>query len=869
MTTFMRCTLKGGLFCFILLLCNSTILQAQISNGGTPLSFGFVADRTDIPELQTSGVDLAAIQAEDLIRDQQNVPYRFAIPFKANYTLQNSGLWQTLSDGARLWRLQVTCPGAVSTNFLYSDFYLPEGAFLFVYNKEKTQVLGSYNIHNNLDSRLFATEILVGETAILEYYEPAEVAGQGVIDIEQISYGYRGVPIFLKEAPKDEQEEGLGDSGNCQVDVNCSPEGDNWQIEKKAAAMMVVNGTGFCSGTLINNTANDCTPYFLTAEHCIDGSYDAISNPNTNYMFYWNYERPTCNSTTAPAIQSTAGATILANAGSTADRAGSSDFALLLLGENPADAYDVYFAGFDASGATGTGGVGIHHPSADAKKIATHSTVPPSVVNNHYWRIYWDVTPNGQSVTEGGSSGSGLFRDNKVLIGQLFGGFDGGQPNCTDPAADEGDYGKLSHSWDNAGATVPQRRLKDWLDPLGGGTMTTMAGRTTAACGPVGTCAHPEVHTCERTESVDTSSPDSGSDIYNTHGGDNTWTGKEYVFRFTPNISGLVAINLTNTSAADLGIFVLSTCDPTMELASADANGAGGDEQLTYTMNIGTTYYIMIDARGNATATFDIEMDCPEPPSGCDVLSVLNCGDSKADTNIGATTAFTAYTGATYSYTGPEKIYEIVAGPGALTVDLTWTDGAQDLDLLLRSECYFSAGTTLAEGVTGTVNETVSFTVPAGGGTYFVVVEGYAGASSNYTLSATCSSVTIAPKIYLQGAFNGTDMTTNLNSSLVPMTEPYTALGYSYVGGGGETSNSAVITANDVTDWVVVELRDAATPTTIVASAAALLRKDGTVANRLDGTSALAFPFATGTSYYVAIKHRNHLSVMSNAAIGF
>ncbi|MEM0993571.1 MAG: hypothetical protein AAGI49_11105, partial [Bacteroidota bacterium] len=66
----------------------------------------------------------------------------------------------------------------------------------------------------------------------------------------------------------------------------------------------------------------------------------------------------------------TSGAVLLANPSVTSDANGS-DFALFELLEDPSDVYDVYFAGFNATDDPGNGGVGIHHPRGDAKKIAT------------------------------------------------------------------------------------------------------------------------------------------------------------------------------------------------------------------------------------------------------------------------------------------------------------------------------------------------------------------------------------------------------------------------------------------------------------------------------------------------------------------
>lgn len=82
---------------------------------------------------------------------------------------------------------------------------------------------------------------------------------------------------------------------------------------------------------------------------------------------------------------------------------------------------------------------------------------------------------------------------------------------------------------------------------------------------------------------------------------------------------------------------------------------------------------------------------------------------------------------------------------------------------------------------------------------------------------------------------------------------------------GASISNSAVLTANNIVDWVLVELRDATTPATVVSSKGALLQADGDVV-ATDGVSSVGFIVA-GSNYYVAIKHRNHLGVMTAAAV--
>ncbi|HMQ77787.1 MAG TPA: hypothetical protein PKE21_17030, partial [Flavobacteriales bacterium] len=102
------------------------------------------------------------------------------------------------------------------------------------------------------------------------------------------------------------------------------------------------------------------------------------------------------------------------------------------------------------------------------------------------------------------------------------------------------------------------------------------------------------------------------------------------------------------------------------------------------------------------------------------------------------------------------------------------------------------------------------------------------------------------------------------STGVLPLSEPYSALGYAFEGGGGETTTApvlAVVGSDAIVDWVVVELRDPIDPTVIVASRSALLQRDGDIVE-LDGVSPVGISASAG-DYHIAVRHRNHLAVMS------
>lgn len=132
--------------------------------------------------------------------------------------------------------------------------------------------------------------------------------------------------------------------------------------------------------------------------------------------------------------------------------------------------------------------------------------------------------------------------------------------------------------------------------------------------------------------------------------------------------------------------------------------------------------------------------------------------------------------------------------------------------------------------------------------------------------------VRLDASVLLDGPLNTTTLLMNdalrVNGT-IPLTEPYTALGYPQAaGGGGEATTSTVLSTtgnNAIVDWVRLELRSATEPRVIVATRQALVQRDGGIV-KANGTANVEFGVGPGT-YFVVVRHRNHLGVMTGSAV--
>ncbi len=369
----------------------------------------------------------------------------FAVPIATNMNPCNSGQWETVAD-TNVWRLAISSPGAFSLNLLFADFRLPQGARLYIYNADTTKVLGAYTSVDN--AAVLPTPPVSGDVLLVEYNEPANADFQGFFNITQVAHDF-------KDAFADELK-----PGKCQVGLTDEQQRE-WGDERRSVCRILVGGTVLCTGVLLATANHSFEPYVLTARHCIYSEKQAQTS-----IFYFNYDADTVEK------QYVIGSNLVAVKH---NDEGFLDFALVRLNGVIPDSYNVYYAGWDVSGAVPKGGTCIHHPQGGPVAIAVDSdSLPVASYRNFDGNTFFNVAEWDEGATEQGSSGAPLFDANHRVVGLLA----GGDSDCDYPMNDY--FQMLSVCYDRYQSDSLQ--LAHWLNP-GGLPITAIdgnAGRTSA-----------------------------------------------------------------------------------------------------------------------------------------------------------------------------------------------------------------------------------------------------------------------------------------------------------------------------------------------------------------------------------------------------
>ncbi|MDF1860220.1 MAG: Ig-like domain-containing protein [Verrucomicrobiales bacterium] len=428
-------------------VANSEGKSPAIKTGIRPLG------EIPIVEMRELNPDELHEKAAEIDAKRGNGVFRFAEPIDVEVTTANSGIWEELPDGQSIWRTRIVSEGAESLNLGFHEYTMPKGGRLSIFPSDRAneRPIRDFTHLDNEDHGQLWTPIFHTDDLALEVILPAGQRDLLALTLSKVNHGFRNA-----KSPKI----GGDTSGSCNIDVACTsdptvgPLVSMFANQIRAVGAYTLNGFDTCSGALLNNTANDGTPYFLTAEHC------GISPSNAPSMVvYFNFENSTCRTPGSGASGGVGDGDLSQFSSGTIHRAedAASDFCLVELDDPIPSSYNVFFAGWDRSGGNGMA-VGIHHPAVAEKRISFDLDDTVNDGATHVQVLDWD-----HGTTEGGSSGSPLFDFNGRIIGDLT----GGDAACGNDLYDT--YGRVSVSW--AGAGTSSTRLSDWLDPIGAGSI--------------------------------------------------------------------------------------------------------------------------------------------------------------------------------------------------------------------------------------------------------------------------------------------------------------------------------------------------------------------------------------------------------------
>lgn len=326
----------------------------------------------------------------------------------------------------------VVTEGARYTRVHFTGMALPAGARVFVYSLENPEEFyGPYEGQGPSGDGTFWSPPMQGEGVVIEYFTPqgADDSATAPFQVSEVSHIF-SEPTARAGATNDDGNADNSTAGACNLEVSTQ-----WaEVAKSVGELQFTSGSSeyLCTGTLLNNQANNFTPYLLTANHCFSSQVEAQT-----LRVYWNY---LSGDTPAAGTPRTDGATLLATGT-------ASDFTFVVLtGSLPGG---LYFSGWDATTYVpiSTPITGIHHPQGSHKRIsfgATNFNCPAGLPGPcaNYMGVSWT-----SGTTEGGSSGSGLWTgtaSNPKLVGNLY----GGGASCAFP--NESDYyGRFSVTYPN------------------------------------------------------------------------------------------------------------------------------------------------------------------------------------------------------------------------------------------------------------------------------------------------------------------------------------------------------------------------------------------------------------------------------------
>jgi hypothetical protein len=351
-------------------------------------------------------VDLPALI--DKVADQ---PERFAVEVPQHISAFSQGEW-TAGGSTRSWSYSVQVPTAVSLSFHASRIVLPDSAVLTVSGSRATVVYRARDINRG---GIWGRP-LVGDTLVFSLSVAGADLGRVQFEIDGLQAGYRGLgglqshPYYTRRATA-----AAASSQSCVENYSCEATSAN-QGAAQAVVAILIGNLYQCTGTLLNDTRSDFTPYVLTARHCESGTLGGGAPQAASAVtVYWDAVAP-CGAALGSIYDGSApvqsGATTIVE---------QQDAWLVKLDAQPV-AQDAYWAGWDATGGVFTGGYSVHHALGYDKQFvgwygqAILQHLPAQTMSVGYDSTFWGLVNQLGSVGAGASGGA-VFDPNHHVVG--------------------------------------------------------------------------------------------------------------------------------------------------------------------------------------------------------------------------------------------------------------------------------------------------------------------------------------------------------------------------------------------------------------------------------------------------------------------
>lgn len=418
--------------------------HAQISFGGLPTT-------TQTRALRNAEVIPSITVTPDTTEEIES--NQFAYQIKENIDIAKEASASIVGD-AIIYRLLIHSEKAKSINLIFEPISLPDNAKIFLCRPDGGEIYGAYT-NKSFAGNVFATTPVSGDSIMIQCEVPIASSDSFSATISSVNTGFDQLRLLPA----------IGKAKNCETDIVC--QNDGVEDQSRAACLIIINGTRYCSGTLVA-TDNNPGSFVLTSAHCLRNSsnkYDAtLAN---KCVFYFGYNTPICETRILSSYEKSISSSEVASAHP------AKDMVLLKLPQCPPVDYMTYESGWNTELAPRGPVTCIHHPNGDQMKISISENAPSptsfavdGLTEESHWLIdTWDI-----GITEEGSSGAPLYDANGLIIGALS----GGSSFCNSRGDDK--FWRLNNVWDDVSSTPTN--IMSILDPSLSG-ITQLKGKET------------------------------------------------------------------------------------------------------------------------------------------------------------------------------------------------------------------------------------------------------------------------------------------------------------------------------------------------------------------------------------------------------